>query len=245
MCYPPRVGWGGHACQFLCMGHSIFYVGLSLATFLHICSKFSKAKHCTEMIIQTETILHKQRWLYVCVPNVNLLFLHVDQHKSVIWFTIWISVIYAYSYTCLSLLCPLCICRVSALVTLKCKLRRFRCDSTSSRVILLSALPQIQHVGFPLDFCVSHKAAFRWFTYWCTQSGRRTLYFLQTCTGVVLQKKNPEGDSILWVFVLNGTVETFPTANQKACCCTDPGSLLKGPSCNAQHFWAWVTLVWS
>lgn len=66
------------------------------------------------------------------------------------------------------------------------------------------------------------------------------LYSLQTCAGVVLQKKNPEDDLsasfILRVFVLNATVETFPTANQKACRCTDPGWLLEGRAVSLSIF---------
>ena len=84
-------------------------------------------------------------------------------------------------------------------------------------------LPQIQLVGFPLDFCVSHKAAFSWFTYWCTQSGRRTLFSANFCrcrpAKRIQRMKRLLALFVLGgcAFVLNGTVRTFPPANQKSC----------------------------
>lgn len=144
--------------------------------------------------------------------------------------------------------CPCYVLFVPAEFQLKCKLRRFRCDSTPSRVILLSALPQIQHVGFPLDFCVSHKAAFRWFTYWCTQSGGRTLFSANLCRCSPAKK-----ESRRWLVGIvhsqsvcfkchcrdfpNGQSESLPLHGSRVASW--------GPSCVAQYFWAWVTSGWS
>lgn len=128
---------------------------------IYVLSKYSKKKH--KMII-----LHKS---VACVKRLTFLFL-------IIWLTLSIKVTYLCIFFNKCLFHDLTVFappaahfRHFSTGYSKCKMWRtfcFHSDSTWSQVIHLSALPQIQHLGFPLDLWVSHKVAFRWFTYRCT-----------------------------------------------------------------------------